>query len=105
MDTAQTSDRRNASHSAFRAWPVTLIGALLRVFKRGAFEVLRLLQPVVLPLLGWLAIGGVGLWFLFVRIAHDDGFPTARVLLMSLGCVLGGLLYCVLLESLRPAPR
>ena len=105
MDRAQTTPGRNPSHRAVPAWPNRLFRGVSKLLARGAFEVLRLLQPVVLPALLWLGAGGVALWVVFVRIAHDDGFPTASVLLMSLGCLVGALGYCALLESLRHAGR
>jgi hypothetical protein len=105
MEPSETRDCRNPSHGVAPSSVALFVRAVSRVLKRSAFEILRWLQPVVLPTLFWLAAGGVALWILFVKIAHDDGFPTAPVLLMSLGCVVGALGYCVLLESLRPTSR
>jgi hypothetical protein len=105
MEPAETRDCRNPSHGVAPSWVAMMIRSVSRVLARSAFEILRLLQPVILPTLFWLAAGGVALWILFVPIAHDDGFPTASVLGMSLGCILGALGYCVLLESLRPTSR
>ena len=98
-------DCREQSHPVTPAWVATVLRACLRVIGRCTFELLRALRPIVLPILFWLAVGGVGLWVLFVEIAHDGNFPTARVLSMSVGCLLGAVGYCVLLESLRPTAR
>jgi hypothetical protein len=105
MVPAEPNHGRNPSHGAAPSWVAALGRGLSRLIARSAFEILRVFQPIVLPALFWLAAGGVGLWFLFVKVAHDDGFPTSSVLLMSLGCLVGGLGYCVLLESLRPTGR
>jgi hypothetical protein len=105
MQPAETRDCRNPSQRFARSWVAPFIWTVMRLVARGAFEILRLLQPVILPTLFWLAAGGVALWVIFVPIAHDDGFPTTSVLGMSVGCVLGALGYCVLLESLRPTGR
>lgn len=86
----------------FIAWAAQIV---LRVLRRTGFEALRFSSQFVLPLLLWLAVGGVALWVLFVRVAHDEAFPSASVLGMSLGCVLGALVYCLLMELLRPASR
>jgi hypothetical protein len=103
MAGTETQHGRNPSQSVASAWTTATVGLLVRVIARCAFAILRLCQRVVLPTLLGLAAGGVGLWIIFVRIAHDDGFPSTSVLLMSLGCVVGALGYCVLLESLRPS--
>lgn len=105
MQAGESHDCRNPSHEISPTWMAAVFRAVLRVFARGLFEILRVFQPLVLPTLFWLAAGGVALWVVFVKIAHDDGFPTASVLLMSLGCLLGAMGYCVLLESLRPMGR
>jgi hypothetical protein len=105
MDTRETFDRRNQSHSVEMDWIWAPVGFAGRLLRGVAFGVLRLLEPLVLPLLFWLAIGGLGLWVIFVWIAHDPGFPTARVLLMSLGCLFGFVGYCGALEWLRPTAR
>ena len=105
METRETFDRRNPSQNADLEWmwiPIQFAGRILR---RMAFGALRLLEPIILPFLFWLAIGGVALWFIFVWVAHDSGFPSARVLSMSLGCLLAFVGYCGALEWLRPATR
>ena len=105
MDISQNPDCRESSHPVTPAWVERVVRVGLRVIGRCTFELLRVLRPIVLPILFWLAVGGIGLWVLFVEVAHDGNFPTARVLSMSLGCLLGAAGYCVLLESLRPTAR
>ncbi len=102
METRETLDRRIPSQNIESGWIRALIEFAGRILRRLAFGFLRLLEPLVLPFLFWLAIGGVALWVIFVHIAHDPGFPTARVLLMSSGCVLGFVGYSAALELLRP---
>ena len=81
------------------------LGSLvLRGARWCAFWILRLCQPLLVPLLWWLAISGIGLWVIFVPIAGDTEFPTGRVLGMSAGCGLGAVMYYALLEWLRPGP-
>ena len=48
------------------------------------------------------AVGGVVLWLIFVLVAHDSGFPTLKVLGMSVGCAVGAVLYYALMELLMP---
>jgi hypothetical protein len=102
METHEPLDCRNPSRSADFGWARSVIQFKGRLLRRLAFGLLRLFEPVVLPFLFWLAVGGVALWVIFVCIAHDPGFPTLRVLLMSLGCLLGFVVYCGMLELLRP---
>lgn len=81
------------------------IRALARFAQRCAFSLLRAGSPIVLPFLLWLAAGDFVVWGVFVGIAHDSEFPTARVMTMAVSCLLAALGYCVLLETLRPDTR
>jgi hypothetical protein len=75
---------------------------VLHAVRRAAFAVLALARPVAIPVLSGVAVGGVGLWVIFVPLAHDSEFPTLRVLGMSLGCAVTVVLYYALMELLRP---
>jgi hypothetical protein len=81
---------------------VTYLASLARW---TGFALLRLLQPILIPILSGLALGGVGLWVIFVWIAGDREFPSLRVLTMSVVCGLAVLIYSVILEWLAPVRR
>jgi hypothetical protein len=49
-----------------------------------------------------LAVGGVGLWIVFVPIARDADFPSLQVLGMSVGCAVGAAVYYAVMEWLNP---
>ncbi len=82
-----------------------LVRGVLVALRWCAYGLLRVCRPVLVPVLFWLAIGGIALCVLFVLIAGDSAFPTWRVLGMSLVCGLGAASYYVLLEWLRPIPN
>jgi hypothetical protein len=67
-----------------------------------AFGILALFRPLLIPILSWLAVGGLAIWLIFVPIARDPDFPTLKVLGMSLGCAGGAVVYYALMEWLRP---
>lgn len=79
-----------------------LLRIVLREVRWCAFVLLGALRPVLIPLLSWLAVGGVLLWVVFVPIAHDTEFPTWRVFAISAGCGLGAVVYSLAVELLRP---
>ena len=67
---------------------------VLHALRLSAFGVLALARPVVIPVLFGVAIGGVGIWLIFVPIAHDTGFPSLRVLGLSVGCAVSHACCC-----------
>jgi hypothetical protein len=80
-------------------------GVVLSVASACIYGLLWLLRPLLVPLLFWLAVGGLLLWVIFVPIAGDTEFPTWPVLAMSASCLLGAFAYTIALEWLRAGQR
>src|SRR5262249_15885188 len=87
---------------AVRRLALGALSVVLSIARFCALGILTLCRPVVVPILSWLAIGGVALWAVFVLIAGDSQFPTWRVLTMFVSCGAGVVMYHALLEWLRP---
>lgn len=104
METRGFAVQRTRREDATGRAALGALSPVLRGARWCAFWILRFCQPLAALLWG-LAIGGVGLWVLFVLIAGDTEFPTGRVLGMSVGCGLGAVIYYALLEWLRPVSR
>ena len=105
MENGDSLNCRIPSQPKSATWSYRVTCALARFAQRCAFRLLRAGSAIVLPFLLWLAAGDVVLWFVFVGIAHDSDFPTSKVMMMALSCLLGALGYCALLETLRPNTR
>lgn len=96
-------DVRGASiRDAVRRFAHPLLRFALQGLRWGAFGVLALLRPILIPVLSWLAVGGVLLSVIFVVLARDTEFPTLRVLGMSVGCAVGAVVYYAVMEWLVP---
>jgi len=102
METEAVYTRRASTRDAARQFAHPMFKHVLRTLRWVAFGLLALLRPLLIPVLSWLAVGGILLWVIFVPIAHDTQFPTLRVLGMSLGCMLGAIAYYALMEWLVP---
>ena len=94
------------THEFSRRSPYSPLGQVaLGIASACLYGLLWLFRPLLVPLLFWVAVGGVLLWVIFVPIAGDADFPTWRVLGMSVSCLLGAFAYTVVLEWLRPVRR
>ena len=102
METEAAHTRRASARDAPRQFAHLLFKHVLWTLRWVAFGLLALLRPLLIPVLSWLAVGGILLWVIFVPIAHDAQFPTLRVLGMSLGCALAAIAYYALMEALAP---
>jgi len=94
---------RDASRcNTMRHFAQRLLWLVPQGLRWAAFGVLALLRPILIPVLTWVAVGGVLLWAIFVLIAGDPDFPALRVLGISAGCALGAVVYYAALEWLMP---
>jgi hypothetical protein len=102
METEAAFSRHPSSRDAARRFAHGIPSIALEGLRWIAFGILALFRPLVIPILSWLAVGGLAIWLVFVPIAHDSDFPTLQVLGMSLGCAAGAVVYYALMEWLRP---
>ena len=105
MKTESSNRHRILRGYAVRLLVRRVLAVMLYTARLCAFGILNFCRPVVVPILSWLALGGVALWVIFVPIAGDSQFPTWRVLTMSVSCGVGAVVYYALLEWLRPVRR
>jgi hypothetical protein len=81
------------------------VGALklaLKALRYVAYAVLAVARPYIVFGLGVLAVGLIGVWFIFAVLAHDAGFHTFRVLGGAILCGVFIIVYCTGVELLNP---